>query len=144
MQTLPRMNPRLFLLAVLLGITSPALFAMDPPRVLDPALKIEPLAIYPDIEAPATVVGAPDGSFYVGCDLRDGRLGTAQPDCFIVRYSSMAPDKKRTVFADKIFSPAGSAWHDGWLYVSHNPFLTRFRDTDGDGIADQREDLITN
>ena len=114
------------------------------PRVLDPALRLEALCFAPDIEAPTTVVGAPDGSFYVGCDPRDARLSTDKPECYIVRYSSMGAEKKRTVFADKIFSPAGSAWFDGWLYVSHDPFLTRFRDTDGDGIADKREDLITN
>ena len=115
-----------------------------PPLVNDTALKIELLASYPDVEACTTVCGAPDGSFYVGNDPRDGRLSNKEPVNTIVRFSSMGADRKRTVFADKLYSPAGSAWHDGWLYVLHDPLLTRFRDTDGDGIADVREDLITN
>ena len=115
-----------------------------PPLVNDTALKIELLASYPDVEACTTVCGAPDGSFYVGNDPRDGRLSNKEPVNTIVRFSSMGADRKRTVFADKLYSPAGSAWHDGYLYVLHDPLLTRFKDTDGDGIADVREDLITN
>jgi hypothetical protein len=112
--------------------------------VNDPALRIELLATIPDVEACTTVVGAPDGAFYVGSDPRDGRLNTKEPACWITRFSSTGADRKRTVFADKLYSPAGSAWHDGWLYVIHDPIMSRFKDTDGDGVADVREDLITN
>jgi putative membrane-bound dehydrogenase-like protein len=114
------------------------------PKLNDPALRLEALVTAPEIEAPTTVCSAPDGSFYVGCDPRDTRLNTERPECYIVRYSSMGSDKKRTVFVDKIYSPAGSQWLDGWLYVTHDPFLSRFKDTDGDGLADVREDLVTN
>jgi HEAT repeat protein len=129
----------LFAALPLLGAEAPT-----PPIVNDTALRIELLVSTPDVEACTTVCGAPDGSFYVGNDPRDGRLSTSQPVNQIVRFSSMGAEKKRTVFADKIFSPAGSAWHDGYLYVLHDPLLTRFKDTDGDGIADVREDLVTN
>jgi len=142
--------------------------APKPPIVNDPALRIELLATVPEIEAPTTVCGAPDGSIYVGNDPRDGRLSNKEPVNTIVRFSAVttgstggtgkeetdssnpreprAPrgSRKRTVFADKIYSPAGSAWHDGWLYVIHDPLMTRFKDTDGDGVADVREDLVTN
>ena len=37
----------------------------------------------------------------------------------------------------------GLEWSDGTLYVVHAPFLSAFRDTDGDGRADERVDLIT-
>jgi hypothetical protein len=100
-----------------------------PPQLNDPALRIEALCRAPDIEAPATVAAAPDGSFYVGCDPRDTRLNTKEPVCTVIRYSSMGADKKRTVFAEKLYSPAGSAWHDGWLYIVHNPMMSRFKDT---------------
>ena len=36
------------------------------------------------------------------------------------------------------------AWYEGSLYVSHMPFLTVIRDTDGDGTADARKDLFTD
>ena len=87
---------------------------------------------------------APDGAVYVGNDMRDERLSTDQPACTITRFSSTGPDRKRTVFADKLYSPAGSLWYDGWLYVIHDPLMSRFKDTKGDGVADVREDLITD
>ncbi len=57
---------------------------------------------------------------------------------------ALRPRGKQTVFAKELYSPAGSLWHDGWLYVVHNPLLSRFKDTDGDGVADVREDLVTS
>src|SRR5687767_6337903 len=84
-----------------------------PPVVNDPALKIELIATVPDVEACATVCGDPKGAIYVGSDPRDGRLNTKESVCNIVRYSGLGPDRKRTVFADKLYSPAGSAWFDG-------------------------------
>jgi putative membrane-bound dehydrogenase-like protein len=158
---LPFLRVPLFLLSAAAASSSAqTLAAPRPPIVNDPTLKIELLATVPDIEAPTTVCGAPDGSFYVGNDPRDGRLSTKNPVNTIVRFGpyespdlirnpdgQLAPPgfhRKRTVFADKIYSPAGSAWHDGYLYVLHDPLLTRFKDTDGDGVADVREDLVTN
>jgi putative membrane-bound dehydrogenase-like protein len=114
------------------------------PVLNDTALRLDLIATAPDVEACTTVCGDPAGAVYAGNDPRDGRLSTAEPACTIVRFSGYGPDRKKTVFADKLYSPAGSAWHDGWLYVIHDPLMTRFRDTDGDGIADQREDLIEN
>ncbi len=110
----------------------------------DPRLKVECLASYPDVEACTTIAASPDGAVFVGNDPRDGRLNTAKPECTIVRYSGVGPERKRTVFATGLYSPAGMLWHDGWLYVVHDPLLTRFKDTKGTGVADVREDLITN
>jgi putative membrane-bound dehydrogenase-like protein len=115
-----------------------------PLLVSDPALRVDLFATVPDVEACTTVCAAPDGAVYVGNDTRDERLNTDQPVCTIVKYSGTGPDRRRTVFADKLYSPAGSLWYDGWLYVMHDPLLTRFKDTKGDGVADVREDLITN
>jgi len=47
---------------------------------------------------------------------------------------------KSTVFADKVMFPQGCLWHDGWVYVSGPPSIWRFRDADGDGVAEQREE----
>ena len=115
-----------------------------PPALGDPQLKLEVFAQYPDVETPTTVVGAPDGSVFVGNDPRDSRLSTSSPVCTVVRYSSLGPDRKKTIFAEKLYSPAGMAWHDGWLYILHDPLLTRLKDTKGTGVADVREDLVTD
>jgi putative membrane-bound dehydrogenase-like protein len=48
-----------------------------------------------------------------------------------------------SVFADKLWAVMGLEWADGTLYVVHPPFLSALRDTDGDGKADSRVDLMT-
>ena len=50
---------------------------------------------------------------------------------------------KSTVFADKMTLPSGAMWHNGALYVASPPSIWRLKDTDGDGIADRRDELIT-
>ncbi len=50
---------------------------------------------------------------------------------------------KSTIFADKLTLPSGALWHDGALYVTSPPSLWRLEDTDGDGVADRRDELIT-
>src|SRR5262249_54519413 len=47
------------------------------------------------------------------------------------------------VYADGFNSIEGLTYHDGTVYAMHAPFLTALRDTDGDGIADERQDLLT-
>lgn len=44
------------------------------------------------------------------------------------------------VFAEQVMFPQGCLWHDGWVYVAAPPSIWRFRDTNGDGIADVREE----
>ena len=47
---------------------------------------------------------------------------------------------KAVVFADKVMFPEGCLWHDGWVYVASPPSIWRFRETDGDGKTDRREE----
>ncbi len=47
------------------------------------------------------------------------------------------------VFADKLTLPAGAVWYDGSLYVASPPDLIRFQDTNGDGVADVKEVVVT-
>lgn len=48
-------------------------------------------------------------------------------------------DRSR-VFADRVMFPQGCLWHDGWVYVAGPPSIWRFRDADGDGVAEVREE----
>ena len=50
---------------------------------------------------------------------------------------------KTAVFAEKLWSVMGLEWIDDTLYVVHAPFLSAFRDTDGDGKSDAHVDLVT-
>ncbi|HET7218868.1 MAG TPA: PVC-type heme-binding CxxCH protein [Vicinamibacterales bacterium] len=44
------------------------------------------------------------------------------------------------VFADRMMLPEGTMWFDGSLYVAAPPSIWKLTDTDGDGIADRREE----
>ena len=50
---------------------------------------------------------------------------------------------KSTVYADSFNSIEGLTFHDGTVYAMHAPLLTALRDGNGDGKADQRQDLVT-
>jgi putative membrane-bound dehydrogenase-like protein len=50
---------------------------------------------------------------------------------------------KATRFADKLTLPAGAVWYRNALYVAAPPDLVRLEDTNGDGIADKREVIVT-
>ncbi|HWB09234.1 MAG TPA: PVC-type heme-binding CxxCH protein [Pirellulales bacterium] len=47
------------------------------------------------------------------------------------------------VFADKLVFPQGVLWHDGAVYAASHPSIWRLEDTDGDDVADRREELLT-
>lgn len=47
------------------------------------------------------------------------------------------------IFADELPFPKGGVFYRGSLYVSAAPDLLRLRDTDGDGVADEREVVLT-
>lgn len=48
-----------------------------------------------------------------------------------------------TVFADKLTFPSGALWHEGALWVTAAPSIWRLEDTDDDGVADKREEIVT-
>ncbi|MCZ6674471.1 MAG: sulfatase-like hydrolase/transferase, partial [Verrucomicrobia bacterium] len=50
---------------------------------------------------------------------------------------------KSTVFAKDMTFPSGALWHDGALWVTAAPSIWRLEDTDDDGIADKREEIVT-
>jgi putative membrane-bound dehydrogenase-like protein len=47
---------------------------------------------------------------------------------------------KSVIFADKMMFPEGVMWLDGSLYVGAPPSIWKLTDTDGDGVADRREE----
>ena len=50
---------------------------------------------------------------------------------------------KSTIFADKLSFPQGGVFYQGSLYASSAPELLKLTDTDGDGVADEREVLLS-
>ncbi|MBX3732640.1 MAG: HEAT repeat domain-containing protein [Verrucomicrobiae bacterium] len=65
------------------------------------------------------------------------------PDHRILRLADRDGDgvfDDAVVFADRVMFPQGCLWHEGSVYVAAPPSLWKFTDTDGDGIADRREE----
>ena len=119
----------------------------DLPEVAD-GFEIRLFAAVPAATFPCQVATGPDGSLFVAEDPMD-QIGPHEADHGrIVRFGpgpdgKPSPDKP-TTFADNLRAVFGMAWRDGSLYVMHMPYLSVFRDTDGDGRADQRKDLFTD
>ncbi|MFL5563157.1 MAG: hypothetical protein ACJ79K_16955 [Gemmatimonadaceae bacterium] len=118
---------------VLAQVTIPAGFAIT-------MFAGPPVAMYPTVVAPA-----PDGSVYMGTDLNLAQ-GAVKGRGRIIRLVDNNGDGKAdhySVFAI-VDSPRGIAVDGNTVYVLHVPYLTAFRDTNGDGIADKADTIVRN
>jgi putative heme-binding domain-containing protein len=111
----------------------------SPLPVPAPGWSIELVYRAPRTPYPTAIVAAPDGTLYVGSDPMDMPGPPTEPADRVLALKQ----SETTIFADKLWSVMGLEWCDGTLYVVHAPFLSAFRDTDRDGKADSRIDLVT-
>lgn len=49
---------------------------------------------------------------------------------------------KSTIFADQMTFPMGALWHEGSLFVASSGGIWRLQDTDDDGVADVRQQIV--
>jgi putative membrane-bound dehydrogenase-like protein len=157
------MKRRLFDAIVLLPLFAvwppPSLAGDDPPRSgpesekwfpplsLPPGFAATLFARDPMVEYPSAVAAGPRaGAIFVAIDYVSG-LGAEIVRRDEVRliedtdgdgYADRAP-----VYASGFNSIQGLAYHDGALFVMHAPFLSAVRDIDGDGVAEDRRDLVS-
>jgi putative membrane-bound dehydrogenase-like protein len=127
--------------------TGPETEKRFPPLKVPDGFKATLFACDPLVEYPSVIARGPrPGTLFVAADYMTG-LGTE-----IVRRDEVRLIEdtdgdgyadKATVFAGGFNSVQGLAYHDGTLYVMHAPFLTALRDTDGNGRADERHDLLS-
>lgn len=85
-----------------------------------------PQGVFPEVSG--LEIG-PDGELYVA---------TRRGDIYMVTDygpDSDAPNWK--LWAQGLHEPLGLSWKNGWLYATQRPEVTRIRDRDGDGLADQ-------
>ncbi|WP_169972648.1 HEAT repeat domain-containing protein [Tautonia rosea] len=101
---------------------------------------IELIAEAPNILYPTAIVAAPDGTVYLGQDPMDMPGPPTEPIDSVV---AIRPNGSISTFADGLWAVMGLEWIDDTLYVVHAPFLSAFRDSNGDGKADERVDLVT-
>lgn len=126
------------LLCLTLVCVTPAVGAL--PKVPD-GFKIRLIAAVPAVQYPCQVATAPDGTLFVAEDPMD-QIGPATKP--FGRILSLRDGKDPVVFAENLNAVFGMLWVDNALYVMHMPKLTVLRDADGDGKADQRNDLFTD
>jgi len=117
------------------------------PRV-PPGFTIEVAAGSPLVKYPMMAGFDDDGRLYIaesaGKNIRSADL-LKDPPNFIRRLEDTDGDgrfDKSTIFADKMTLPMGALWHRGSLYVASPPSIWRLRDTNDDGVADERVELV--
>jgi putative membrane-bound dehydrogenase-like protein len=109
-----------------------------------PGFRVTLFAAPPKVGYPVTLAAAPDGSVYVAVD-EQGSLGRNPGGGRVVRCIDSDGDGKAdqvTVFA-RMEHPRGVIAQDGKVWVLHPPYLSVFRDDDGDGQSDRREVLVS-
>jgi putative membrane-bound dehydrogenase-like protein len=106
--------------------------------------KLDVFAGPPNISSVTSLAVAPDGTVYASRD-DNSSIDRRENAGSIVKIEDSDKDGKAdkfTVFVDNIDSPRGSCFINDTLYVVHPPFLSSFRDTDGDGVADEHVVLV--
>jgi len=134
-----RLCASLLVSAVALLVTSPALAQIVPHEGFQVELIYQP----PEIEHPSVVTCDDEGNLFVGEDPMDMRGPTTKhfDRVVLIRWDKQTGKPIRTVFCDNLGAVFGLVWHDDALYVMHAPLYSVFRDTNGDGVADERKDL---
>ena len=98
------------------------------------------------VEYPTALTAAADGTVYVSCD-KNGSLGKEKNFGRVVACRDTDGDHRADSFVDfipKIDSPRGGHFVRDTLYLVHPPFVSAFRDTTGDGVADEQKILLEN
>jgi putative membrane-bound dehydrogenase-like protein len=128
-------------------LTGPETEKRFPPLKVPPQFKATLFACDPLIEYPSVLaLGPHSNSIFLAHDYMTG-LGEK-----IVRRDEvrLVEDTdgdgyadKSTVWATNFNSIQGLAHHDGRVFVMHSPFLTVLRDSNGDGVVDERRDVLS-
>lgn len=97
----------------------------------------------PEVTYPVCLTTSVNGEVFVGVD-EQGSLGKEPGRGKIVRCIDTDGDGKADKFNDfaKMDHPRGLVYDSGSMWVLHPPFLSVFRDTNGDGTSDESEVLI--
>ncbi len=94
---------------------------------------------------PVYVAASPAGDLYVSSD-GNGSLGRDPKRGRIVRLRDTDRDGRAdqvTEFVKDVDSPRGLVWDHDRLYLIHPPDVSCFIDKDGDGVAEEKQTLIT-
>lgn len=102
---------------------------------------------FPDIAAPIQMRWDSRGRLWVACSTTYPHVypGNEPNDKLVILEDTDRDGRadKSTVFADDLHIPLSFEFGDGGVFVSEMPHLTFLKDTDGDGVADVRRELLT-
>lgn len=122
--------------------------AAPPRHTLPEGLELIAAAAPPLVRHPVMGCVDPEGALYLGdaagLNLNKAELETQLPNRVLKLVDENADGvyDRVTVFADKMTFPQGACWHEGALYVASPPGIWRLRDTNDDGVAEERKMIV--
>lgn len=112
-------------------------------RLADERLTVELAAAEPQIDSPVALAWDADGRMYAA-EMRDYPVGPASGRIrLLIDRDGDGRYDDATVFADKLGFPNSVLCWRGGVFVTAAPDLWYFKDTDGDGRADERRVVWT-
>src|SRR5688572_5268450 len=122
-----------------------AIVAVAEAPQLPPGFVAELVVAHPVVKWPSAVHVREDGALLVGEDPMDMPGPSDQPidKLWLLRIAADGTWTK-TLFCDRLFAVMGIQEIDDAIYVMNMPHLTVLRDRDGDGIAEERKELLTD
>lgn len=143
------MSRKIIILAALLyHFGSQPGWAATPRYTLPEGLELVAAAAPALVRHPIMGCVDPQGALYVGdaagLNLNKAELEAQLPNRVLKLVDDNADGiyDRATVFADKMTFPQGACWHEGALYVASPPGIWRLRDTNGDGVAEERKMIV--
>jgi putative heme-binding domain-containing protein len=110
-----------------------------------PGFAVDLVAAAPEILWPSANLCLDDGSLLVGEDRMDMPGPSDQPlDRLILLRFLPGGGFEKQVFAEKLNAVFGLELVEGAVYVMNMPYLTRLVDRDGDGVADERTQILSD
>jgi putative heme-binding domain-containing protein len=145
-----RLLPLVFALIVTLNVAQPQ---QRPPAEasikVPPGFVVEKVAGPPLVEHPMFACFDDRGRLFVadaaGVNLPAAELLKKTPNRIVLLEDTKGNGvfDKSTVFADNLTLPMGVLWHQGALYTAAPPSIWKLEDTNDDGKADKRTELVT-
>ena len=133
-------------LVVSLALSDKVTTSSDPVLTVPAGFEVERVAGPPLVNRPIVADFDDEGRLYVadssGSNDKVEKQLADKPHR-IVRLEDKNGDGRfdsSVVFADRMMFPEGAMWFDGSLYVAAPPSIWKLTDTDGDGVADRREE----
>ncbi|TWT75171.1 PVC-type heme-binding CxxCH protein [Allorhodopirellula solitaria] len=107
--------------------------------------EMELIAAEPLVTSPVAMEWDASGALFV-CEMRGYSEDRQQGMSRIARLRDRDGDgvyDERTTYADGLFWPTAIFPYDGGLFVGDAPDLFYFKDTDGDGVSDRKQRVLT-